>query len=129
MNMRNVAAATVLGLGLFAAGAAPAIAAPSAQLKGNITAGCEIEGQTAFVDLLAQGAVAFVLDAEGNRTGDKFFLVSVDSAAFNDEGELVDEVNRTYGKRRGHGEPFFCAGSFVPEPGITVFFDAQMTNP
>ena len=129
MKIRNVAAAAVLGLGLMAAGAAPANAAPSAQLKGSITAGCFIDGETVFVDVIPLGAVAFVLDEQGEPTGDKFFLVSLDSAAFTDEGQLVDEFNKTYGQRRGQGERFFCSGSFVPVPGITVFFDALVTNP
>lgn len=130
MTMRRVGAATVLGLGMVVSGAVtPAFAVPSAELKGSITAGCSIDGETMFIDVIPQGAVAFVVDEQGEPTGDKYFLVSLDSAAFTDDGQLVDESHQSYGQRRGHGEQYFCSGSFVPEPGITVFFDALVTNP
>jgi len=118
----------VVALGVAGVGSAPAQAVPSPQLKPVVTAGCQDERETFFVDVIAQGAVAFVLDDSGEPTGEKLFLRSIDAAAFTDEGTLVGEFHKTYGKRNGHGDPIFCSGSFVEQPGVTVFFDVLVTR-
>ena len=128
MKLRRVCASILVALALVGLGSAPAQAVPSLEIKPVITAGCEDEQGTFSVDVIAQGAVAFVLDASGEPTGEKLFTLSIDAAAFTDEGTLVGEFHKTYGQRRGHGEPIFCSGSFVEEPGVTVFFDVLVTR-
>jgi hypothetical protein len=114
-------------VGLVTLGTASAVAAPG-PLGPVITAGCQDDGDTFVVDVVVRGAVAFVVDDEGTRTGEKLFLRSIDAAAFTDAGVLVEEFHKTYGQRTGHGDPVFCSGSFVEDPGVTVFFDALVTR-
>jgi len=118
----------LVALGFVGAGAAPAQAVPSVEIKSVITAGCQAQGETFFVDVIGLGAVAFVLDDSGQPTGEKLFIRSIDAAAFTDAGALVGEFHKTYGLRTGHGDPIFCSGSFVEEPGVTVFFDVLATR-
>jgi hypothetical protein len=80
------------------------------------------------VDVIAQGVIAFVLDASGEQTGEKLFVLSLDAAALTEEGTLVGEFHKTCGERRGHGDPIFCSGSFMEQPGVTVFFDVLVTR-
>lgn len=128
MRLGVICAAVIVGLGTGGVGLAPAHAVPSPLIKPVITAGCQDEEATFFVDVIAQGAVAFVLDDSGAPTGEKLFLRSIDAAAFTDDGTLVEEFHKTYGNRAGHGDPIFCSGSFVASPGVTVFFDALVTR-
>jgi hypothetical protein len=95
-----------------------------------ITAGCnEPGGETFSVDVVPRGATVFVLDAEGARTGEKLQLLSLDLAGFTDPGgQLVFEDSMTWGNRTGQPDRIFCSGSFIPEPGIIVFFDALATR-
>lgn len=125
--VRRHAAAALMAGGVLTLGQAPAWAA-AGPLEPVITAGCDEAGERFTVNIVPRGAVAFVVDEEGFRTGEKLFLVSIDAAAFTDAGALVEEFHKTYGNRTGHGEPIFCSGSFVPEPGVTVFFDALVTR-
>jgi hypothetical protein len=128
MTVRRVCASVLVALALVGLGSPPAQAVPNLEIKPVITAGCQDEQGTFSVDVISQGAVAFVLDAGGEPTGEKLFTRSIDAAAFTDEGTLVGEFHKTYGQRRGHGEPIFCSGSFVEEPGVTVFFDVLLTR-
>ena len=95
----------LVGLGACGVGLAPAHTAPSPLIKPVVTAGCQDGDATFFVDVIAQGAVAFVLDDSGAPTGEKLFLRSIDAAAFTDDGTLVEEFHKTYGNRTGHGDP------------------------
>ena len=128
MNWRAICASVLVGLGTCGVGLAPAHAVPSPLIKPVVTAGCQEGDATFFVDVIAQGAVAFVLDDSGAPTGEKLFLRSIDAAAFTDDGTLVEEFHKTYGNRTGHGDPIFCSGSFAASPGVTVFFDALVTR-
>jgi hypothetical protein len=129
MGMRRVLVSLVGAVALLGVWAVPAQAFPSPELKSVITVGCQDESGTFFLEVIPQGAVAFVLADSGEPTGEILFLVSVDAAAFTDEGVLVGEFHKTYGQRTGHGDPIFCSGSFVEEPGVTVFFDVLVTRP
>ena len=128
MTLRRVCISILVALALTWFGSTPAQAVPSPEIKPVITAGCQDEQGTFPVDVITQGAVAFVLDASGEPTGEKLFVLSIDAAAFTDEGTLVGEFHKTYGERRGHGDPIFCSGSFVEQPGVTVFFDVLLTR-
>jgi hypothetical protein len=128
MKFRQLGLAIIVALAVSAVGPAPAQAVPSPQVKPVITAGCQDEGGTFFVDVIAQGAIAFVLDSTGAPSGDKLFVLSIDAAAFTEDGTLVGEFHKTYGNRTGHGDPIFCSGSFSEEPGVTVFFDVLVTR-
>ena len=128
MGVRRVCASILVALALVGLGSPPAQAVPSLEIKPVITAGCEDEQGAFSVDVIAQGAVAFVLDASGEPTGEKLFLLSIDATAVDAEGTVVGEFSKTYGQRQGHGEPIFCSGSFVEEPGVTVFFDVLLTR-
>jgi hypothetical protein len=128
VTLRRVCASILVGLALAGLGSTPAQAVPGPLIKPVITAGCQ-DGQGTFsVDVIAQGAVAFVLDASGEPTGEKLFIRSIDAAAFTDAGALVSEFHKTYGQRAGQGDPIFCSGSYVEEPGVTVFFDVLVTR-
>ena len=117
---RALVVGAVVTLGLAAAD--PIAAAD----KLVVTAGCnEPGGETFEVQLAPRGSIAFVLDAGGVRTGEKLHLVSLDLAGYtNPGGELVFEQHMTWGNRSGQPGRIFCSGSFIPEPGIIVFFDA-----
>lgn len=128
MTLRRVCTSIVVALALAWLGSTPAQAVPSTEIKSVITAGCQGGQSTFSVDVIALGAIAFVLDASGEPTGEKLFVRSIDAAAFNAEGTLLGEFHKTYGQRRGHGEPIFCSGSYVEEPGVTVFFDVLVTR-
>jgi hypothetical protein len=94
-----------------------------------VTVGCPADvGGFEFVDVIPLGSIAFVLDAEGEATGEKYVVHSLDVAAFTDGGDLVFEFHKVYGQRKGHGEPFSCSGSFPVEPGVTAFFDVLVTR-
>ena len=128
MTLRRVCTSVLVALALALLGSTTAQAVPSPEIKPVITVGCQDEQGTFSADVIAQGAVAFVLDANGEPTGEKLFVRSIDAAAFNDEGTLLGEFHKTYGQRSGHGDPIFCSGSFVEEPGVTVFFDVLVTR-
>ena len=128
MTSRRVCISILAALALTWFGSTPAQAVPSPEIKPVITAGCQDEQGTFSVDVIAQGAVAFVLDASGEPTGEKLYVLSLDAAAFTDEGTLLAELHKTYGERHGHGDAIFCSGSFVEEPGVTVFFDVLVTR-
>ena len=129
MGLRRVCASILVALALVGLGSTPAQAVPSLEIKPVVTLGCEDEqGGDFSVDVIGQGAIAFVLDASGEPTGEKLFLLSIDATAVTDDGTLVGEFSKTYGQRRGHGEPISCSGSFVEEPGVTISFDALVTR-
>jgi hypothetical protein len=119
-------AGLVTALGLVAA--APAAADPANQLV--ITAGCnEPGGETFFIDVAPRGSIAFVLDSDGERTGELLHLLSIDLAGFtNPGGQLVFEQHMTWGNRTGQTDVISCSGTFFPEPGIIAFFDALATR-
>jgi hypothetical protein len=130
--MRMARGALVFGVvaGSMLVAAAPAAADPPMPLV--ITAGChEVDDpETTFsVDVVPHGAVAFVVDAAGERTGEMLHLLSLDLAAFTTPGgELVFEQDKTWGTRAGQTDVIFCSGFFVPEPGIIAFFDVLATR-
>ena len=128
MTLRRLCTSILVALAFAGLVSTPAQAVPRPEIKPVITAGCEDAQGIFFVDVIAQGAVAFVLDGSGEPTGEKLFVYSIDAAAFNDAGALVGEFHKTYGQRTGHGEPIFCSGSYVEEPGVTVFFDVLVTR-
>jgi hypothetical protein len=73
--------------------------------------------------------VAFVLDDDGEPTGAKLHLLSLDLAGFDTAGQLVFEDSMTWGARSGQlGDVVFCSGSFDGGDGVTVFFDALATR-
>jgi hypothetical protein len=127
-TMRVVRGAVIVGLVAGFAAGAPLAADAAEPLVVN--AGCnEPGGETFAVDLMPRGAIAFVLDADGERTGEKLHLLSLDVAGFtNPGGQLVLEDHKTWGNRTGQRDRVFCSGSFIPEPGIIVFFDALATR-
>jgi len=130
--MRVVRGVLVCGVvvGSMLVAATPAAADPPTPLI--ITAGChEVDdpGTTFSVDVVPRGAVAFVVDAEGARTGEMLNLLSLDLAGFtNPGGQLVFEQHKTWGNRTGQTDVIFCSGSFVPEAGIIAFFDVLATR-
>ena len=128
-SRRLAAGAIALGVGL-AGFATAAEAVPSPERKDVFTVGCP-DGEGGFVDVsvIPIGAIAFELDEDGEPTGEKFFLRSIDVAVFSDAGALLFEFHKTWGNRAGHGEPFSCSGSVVEEPGTITFFDVLVTNP
>jgi hypothetical protein len=128
--MRNVAVgAMALGIGLVGT-ATSAQAVPDPDNKFVVTAGCpDGAGGFVFIDVIPSGSKVFVLDEEGEPTGEKLFLRSIDLATFSDAGALLFEFNKTYGNRTGHGEAVSCSGSFVGEPGTRTFFDVLVTMP
>jgi hypothetical protein len=127
MGLRRVCASILVALALVGLGSTAAQAVPSLEIKPVVTASCEDEQGEFSVDVIGQGAIAFVLDASGEPTGEKLFLLSIDAEAFTD-GTSLGEFSKTYGQRRGHGEPISCSGSFVEEPGVTVFFEVVVTR-
>jgi hypothetical protein len=130
MGLRRVCASILVALALVGLGSTPAQGVPSPEVMPVITATCEDEQGADFsVDVVTTpGAIVFVLDASGEPTGEKLFLLSIDAEAFSDDGTLVGEFSKTYGQRRGHGEPISCSGSFVEEDGVTVFFEVVVTR-
>ena len=130
MGLRRVCASILFALALVGLGSTPAQAVPSIEIKPVVTVTCEDEqGGTFSVDVVTTpGAIVFVLDANGEPTGEKLFLLSIDAEAFADDGTSLGEFSKTYGQRRGHGEPISCSGSFVEEPGVTVFFEVVVTR-
>jgi hypothetical protein len=128
MGLRGVCASIVVALAFVGFGSSAAQAVPSLEVKPVVTAVCEDAQGEFSVDVIAQGAVAFVLDASGEPTGEKLFLLSIDATAVDDEGTPLGEFHKTYGPRRGHGEPISCSGSFVEEDGVTVSFDVVVTR-
>ena len=128
MGLRRVCASILVALALVGLGSTTAQAVPSIEVKPVVTLGCEDEQGTFSVDVIGQGAIAFVLDASGEPTGEKLFLLSIDATAVDDDGTPLGEFSKTYGQRRGQGEPISCSGSFVEEDGVTVSFDALVTR-
>ena len=118
--VRRAGLAALLALGLAGVGTA-AHAAPDPP----ITIGCGEGGDT--FQVAPRGSIGFVLDDEGNPTGEKLFLVQIDAAFFLDDGGLVGEYHKTYGNRYGHGERIFCTGS-DPEEGGTIFYELLVTR-
>ena len=117
----------VIAVGM--ATASPAAAAPKPDRKQVVTAGCMAPGEELFfVDVIPQGAVAFILDAAGEPTGEKLHLLSLDFAGFNTAGQLVFEEHKSYGGRTGQEDVIFCSGSFDAGDGVTVFFDVLATR-
>ena len=119
----------VVGVGLGAASPGAA-EGPPLDKKLVVTAGCNEPGEEPFlVDLMPLGATAFVLDANGVRTGEKLHLLTLDLAGFtNPGGQLVFEQHMTWGNRSGQTDVIFCSGSFDAGGGILVFFDALATR-
>jgi hypothetical protein len=128
MGLRRACALILVALALVGLGSTPAQAVPSLEIKPVVTASCEDEQGEFSVDIIPQGAIAFVLDASGEPTGEKLFLLSVDATAVSDDGTALGEFHKTYGQRRGQGEPISCSGSFVEEPGVTVTFVVLVTR-
>jgi hypothetical protein len=130
MGLRRVCASILVALALVGLGSTPAQAVPSLEIKPVVTATCEDEQGEFSVDVIPQGAIAFVLDASGEPTGEKLFVVSIDATAVDEEGTPLGEFHKTYGQRRGHGEPISCSGSFIEENGmiVTVSFDLVATR-
>ncbi len=129
MGVRGVCASILVALALVGLGSAPAQAVPSLEVKPVVTAVCKDEQGEFSVDVIPQGAIGFVLDdASGEPTGEKLFLVSIDATFTDEEGTVIGGFSKTYGQRRGHGEPISCTASYVEEPGVTVSLDVLVTR-
>jgi hypothetical protein len=126
--LRRVVPVMLLAVGIAGIGPA-AQAAPAQPDFPMVTVGCAYgEGGFDTLRVLPLGSVAFVVDEGGTATGEKLFIVSLDAAVFSDTGELLGEFHKAYGKRKGHGEPISCSGSFEEGPDATVFFDVLVTR-
>ena len=109
--------------------ASPVAGEPPIDKKLVVTAGCnEPGGELFLVNLMPLGGMAFVLDADGEPTGEKLHLLSLDLAGFDAEGQLVFELSKTWGNRTGQTDVIFCSGSFDAGDGVTAFFDALATR-
>ena len=127
MRRSAIAAAAAVSIGLgMGTGAA---AAPNPDRKLVITAGCmEAGGDPFSVDVIPLGGMAFVVGDDGEPTGEKLHLLSLDLAGFDQAGHLVFEQHKSYGKRSGQTDVIFCSGSFDAGDGVLAFFDALATR-